>query len=163
MRNPGFLDGQIATKDLIKKYLYPCRDFMKLNKDYFERREISDFVRIIEDPERRINNPETVEELQNVNRRMFMNGLNNMILGEEKTLIQHFRASSSLRSFVKMYDIVFQAITSPNAEENFTKLYNRFNSVGVLGDRVKRIENVKGIPNALYKRLRLLTLLFFCC
>ena len=32
---------------------------MKLNKDYFERREISDFVRIIEDLERRINNPET--------------------------------------------------------------------------------------------------------
>ena len=30
---------------------------MKLNKDYFERREISDFVRIIEDLERRINNP----------------------------------------------------------------------------------------------------------
>lgn len=71
VRNPGFLDGQIATKDLIKKYLYPCRDFMKLNKDYFERREISDFVRIIEDLERRINNPETAGRMQNVNRRMF--------------------------------------------------------------------------------------------
>ena len=71
VRNPGFLDGQIATKDLIKKYLYPCRDFMKLNKDYFERREVSDFVRIIEDLERRINNPETAGRMQNVNRRMF--------------------------------------------------------------------------------------------
>ena len=36
---------------------------MKLNKDYFERREISDFVRIIEDPERRINNPETARRI----------------------------------------------------------------------------------------------------
>ena len=47
-----------------------------------------------------------------------------------------------------MYDIVFISYYEPNAEENFTKLYNRFNSVGVLGDRVKRIENVKGIHNA---------------
>ena len=44
---------------------------MKLNKDYFERREISDFVRIIEDLERRINNPETAGRMQNVNRKMF--------------------------------------------------------------------------------------------
>ena len=47
-----------------------------------------------------------------------------------------------------MYDIVFISYYEPNAEENFIKLYNRFNSVGVLGDRVKRIENVKGIHNA---------------
>ena len=43
---------------------------MKLNKDYFERREISDFVRIIEDLERRINNLNS-RRTQNVNRRMF--------------------------------------------------------------------------------------------
>ena len=48
----------------------------------------------------------------------------------------------------KVYDIVFISYFEPNAEQNFDDLYNRFNTVGVFGDRVKRITNVKGIHNA---------------
>ena len=47
-----------------------------------------------------------------------------------------------------MYDIVFISYYEPNAEQNFDDLYSRFNTVGVFGDRVKRVSNVKGIHNA---------------
>lgn len=47
-----------------------------------------------------------------------------------------------------MYDIVFISYYEPNAEENFNDLYNRYNTVGIWGDRVKRIKNVEGIHNA---------------
>ena len=47
-----------------------------------------------------------------------------------------------------MYDIVFISYHEPNAEENYKNLYSRFNTVGVFGDRVKRVSNVKGIHNA---------------
>ena len=47
-----------------------------------------------------------------------------------------------------MYDIVFISYQEPNADENFKKLYDRFNKVGVFGNRVKRVKDVKGIHNA---------------
>ena len=47
-----------------------------------------------------------------------------------------------------MYDIVFISYYEPNAEQNFDDLYSRFNTIGVFGDRVKRVSNVKGIHNA---------------
>ena len=47
-----------------------------------------------------------------------------------------------------MYDIVFISYHEPNAEENYENLYERFNQVGLYGERVKRISNVKGIHNA---------------
>ena len=47
-----------------------------------------------------------------------------------------------------MYDIIFISYHEPNAEENFKDLYDRFNTVGVFGDRVKRIKDVEGIHNA---------------
>lgn len=47
-----------------------------------------------------------------------------------------------------MYDIIFISYYEPNAEQNFDDLYNRFNTVGVFGDRVKRVTNIKGIHNA---------------
>jgi len=47
-----------------------------------------------------------------------------------------------------VYDIVFISYYEPNAEQNFDDLYSRFNTVGVFGDRVKRVSNVKGIHNA---------------
>jgi hypothetical protein len=47
-----------------------------------------------------------------------------------------------------MYDIVFISYYEPNAEENFNDLYDRYNTVGIWGDRVKRIKNVEGIHNA---------------
>ena len=75
---------------------------MKLNKDYFERREISDFVRIIEDPERRINNPETAGRMQNVNRRMFHEWIEQYDTRRGKNFNPNISgASPSLRSFVK--------------------------------------------------------------
>jgi len=43
---------------------------------------------------------------------------------------------------------VFISYYEPNAEQNFDDLYSRFNTVGVFGDRVKRVSNVKGIHNA---------------
>ena len=47
-----------------------------------------------------------------------------------------------------MYDIIFISYHEPNAEQNFDDLYSRFNTIGVFGDRVKRVSNVKGIHNA---------------
>ena len=47
-----------------------------------------------------------------------------------------------------MYDIVFISYKEPNAEENFSNLYERFNTVTLFGDRVKRVKDVKGIHNA---------------
>jgi len=47
-----------------------------------------------------------------------------------------------------VYDIVFISYYEPNAEQNFDDLYSRFNTIGVFGDRVKRVSNVKGIHNA---------------
>lgn len=47
-----------------------------------------------------------------------------------------------------MYDIVFISYHEPNAEENFKDLFSRFNSIGVFGDRIKRVKNIKGIHNA---------------
>lgn len=47
-----------------------------------------------------------------------------------------------------MYDIVFISYHESNAEENYDDLYSRFNTVGVFGDRVKRVKDVKGIHNA---------------
>ncbi len=47
-----------------------------------------------------------------------------------------------------MYDIVFISYHESNAEENYYDLYSRFNTVGVFGDRVKRVKDVKGIHNA---------------
>ena len=47
-----------------------------------------------------------------------------------------------------MYDIVFISYKEPNAEENFSNLYERFNTVTMFGDRVKRVKDVKGIHNA---------------
>ena len=47
-----------------------------------------------------------------------------------------------------MYDIVFISYKEPNAEENFSDLYERFNTVTMFGDRVKRVKDVKGIHNA---------------
>ena len=47
-----------------------------------------------------------------------------------------------------MYDIIFISYHEPNAEDLFKDLYKRFNSIGVFGDRVKRIKNIKGIHEA---------------
>ena len=47
-----------------------------------------------------------------------------------------------------MYDIVFISYKEPNAEENFSDLYEKFNTVTMFGDRVKRVKDVKGIHNA---------------
>ena len=47
-----------------------------------------------------------------------------------------------------MYDIVFISYHEPNAEENFNDLFERFNTVTMFGDRVKRVKDVKGIHNA---------------
>ena len=47
-----------------------------------------------------------------------------------------------------MYDIIFISYNEPNAEKNYKDLYDRFNTVGVLGDRVKRVDGVKGIHQA---------------
>ena len=55
---------------------------------------------------------------------------------------------NSFWRYVNMYDIVFISYYEPNAEENFNDLYNRYNTVGIWGDRVKRIKNVEGIHNA---------------
>ena len=47
-----------------------------------------------------------------------------------------------------MYDIIFISYYEPNAEKNFENLYQRFNQVGLYGERVKRVTNIKGIHNA---------------
>ena len=60
-----------------------------------------------------------------------------------------------------MYDIVFISYFEPNAEQNFDDLYNRFNTVGVFGDRVKRVTNVKGIHNAHIEAAKLVKTSYF--
>ena len=60
-----------------------------------------------------------------------------------------------------MYDIVFISYFEPNAEQNFDDLYNRFNTVGVFGDRVKRVTNVKGIHNAHVEAAKLVNTSYF--
>ena len=47
-----------------------------------------------------------------------------------------------------MYDIIFISYHETNAEKNFKDLYDRFNTVGVFGDRVKRVKDIEGIHNA---------------
>ena len=47
-----------------------------------------------------------------------------------------------------MHDIVFISYGEPNADENYNDLFKRFNVKGVFGDRVKRIDGVKGIHQA---------------
>jgi|TARA_X000001036_G_scaffold170578_1_gene161357 hypothetical protein len=61
----------------------------------------------------------------------------------------------------KVYDIVFISYFEPNAEQNFDDLYNRFNTVGVFGDRVKRVTNVKGIHNAHVEAAKLVNTSYF--
>jgi len=63
--------------------------------------------------------------------------------------------------FVNMYDIVFISYHEPNAEENYKNLYSRFNTVGVFGDRVKRVSNVKGIHNAHVEAAKLCNTSYF--
>jgi len=60
-----------------------------------------------------------------------------------------------------VYDIVFISYFEPNAEQNFDDLYNRFNTVGVFGDRVKRVTNVKGIHNAHVEAAKLVKTSYF--
>ena len=60
-----------------------------------------------------------------------------------------------------MYDIVFISYFEPNAEQNFDDLYNRFNTVGVFGDRVKRVTNVKGIHTAHVEAAKLVKTSYF--
>ena len=60
-----------------------------------------------------------------------------------------------------MYDIVFISYHEPNAEENFNDLYTRYNTVGVFGDRVKRVTNVKGIHNAHVEAAKLVKTSYF--
>jgi len=60
-----------------------------------------------------------------------------------------------------MYDIIFISYHEPNAEENFEDLFSKFNSVGVFGDRVKRIKNIKGIHNAHLKAAELSNTSYF--
>ena len=60
-----------------------------------------------------------------------------------------------------MYDIVFISYNEPNAEENFDDLYTRFNTVGIFGDRVKRVSNVKGIHNAHVQAAKLVKTSYF--
>ena len=47
-----------------------------------------------------------------------------------------------------MHDIIFISYGEPHADKNFDNLYKRFNTKGVFGDRVKRIDGVKGIHKA---------------
>ena len=47
-----------------------------------------------------------------------------------------------------MHDIIFISYGEPNADENYNDLFKRFNVKGVFGDRVKRIDGVKGIHQA---------------
>ena len=47
-----------------------------------------------------------------------------------------------------MYDIIFISYNEPNAEQNYSNLYGRFNYTGTLGAKVKRVDGVKGIHQA---------------
>ena len=60
-----------------------------------------------------------------------------------------------------MYDIVFISYYEAEARQNFDDLYKRFNSIGVLGDRVKHVKNVKGIHNAHYEASKLANTSYF--
>ena len=60
-----------------------------------------------------------------------------------------------------MYDIVFISYNEPNARQNFDDLYSRFNTIGVFGDRVKRVSNVKGIHNAHIEAAKLVNTDYF--
>jgi len=60
-----------------------------------------------------------------------------------------------------MYDIIFISYHEPNARQNFDDLYSRFNTVGVFGDRVKRVSNVKGIHNAHIEAAKLVKTSYF--
>ena len=60
-----------------------------------------------------------------------------------------------------MYDIVFISYYEPNAEQNFDDLYSRFNTIGVFGDRVKHVSNVKGIHNAHIEAAKLVNTDYF--
>jgi len=60
-----------------------------------------------------------------------------------------------------MYDIVFISYHEPTAEQNFDDLYNRYNTVGVFGDRVKRVKDVQGIHNAHVEAAKLVNTSYF--
>tara|TARA_B100000900_G_scaffold411946_1_gene432665 strand:- start:1730 stop:2410 length:681 start_codon:yes stop_codon:yes gene_type:complete len=60
-----------------------------------------------------------------------------------------------------VYDIVFISYYEAEARQNFDDLYKRFNSIGVLGDRVKHVKNVKGIHNAHYEASKLANTSYF--
>jgi hypothetical protein len=60
-----------------------------------------------------------------------------------------------------MYDIVFISYKEPYAETNFKDLYDRFNQVGVFGDRIKRIKNITGIHNAHFSAANLVSTSYF--
>tara|TARA_B100001057_G_scaffold95202_1_gene91639 strand:+ start:8356 stop:9039 length:684 start_codon:yes stop_codon:yes gene_type:complete len=60
-----------------------------------------------------------------------------------------------------MYDIVFISYNEPNARQNFDDLYSRFNTIGVFGDRVKHVSNVKGIHNAHIEAAKLVNTDYF--
>ena len=60
-----------------------------------------------------------------------------------------------------MFYIVFISYYESNAEQNFDDLYSRFNTVGVFGDRVKRVSNVKGIHNAHVEAAKLVKTSYF--
>ena len=60
-----------------------------------------------------------------------------------------------------MYDIVFISYHEPNYRQNFDDLYDRFNTVGVFGDRVKCVSNVKGIHNAHIEAAKLVNTDYF--
>jgi len=60
-----------------------------------------------------------------------------------------------------MYDIVFISYKEPNAEENFSDLYKRFNTVTMFGDRVKRVKDVKGIHNAHVEAAKMVSTSYF--
>ena len=60
-----------------------------------------------------------------------------------------------------MYDIIFISYNEPNADQNYDDLYDRFNTVGIFGDRVKRVHGVKGIHNAHVKAAKLANTEYF--
>ena len=79
VRNPGFLDGKIATKAMVKKFLFPCVDFMEQYQTFndegsgngFSYREIDKLKRIIKDLNHRLANPKEFEQIAIEGRRMF--------------------------------------------------------------------------------------------
>ena len=71
VRNPAFLDAQIATKPLVEQYLYPALSFMKGSKEFTDE-ETRNLQRIIEDLEYRFRDPNKFGEIARANRRMFI-------------------------------------------------------------------------------------------